>query len=293
MSSTVYEVGWGSSDVPEQKRYFDACRLNDAVVRFAERVLGLDHAPANAAFAYLPDSICPRGETMAAWTKTSDERPTDVGSLEPPPAAALCLLCRKSFSEAESKDSAACPSCGSIHVPADPRKKHTLTLTAHEWRVLFSWAGRWAESHREESAAMPQIVAGIAAEARRQQPNLPSLSLRAELQECATALGNRLELHNSAGGAEVFQPATEATAAAPRCGDHVLHKPSGETWVVAWCEGDDLAWCGWPNGIARTSDCQIVHRASDAEHRVSVQRVAQCGDSRGPRVRGLYPEALR
>lgn len=87
MSATVYQVGWGSSDVPEQKRYFNVHHLSDAVVRFAERVLELDRAPANAAFAYLnrlPDSVCPQGETMAAWTKTSDERPTDEGSLEPP-----------------------------------------------------------------------------------------------------------------------------------------------------------------------------------------------------------------
>lgn len=42
-----------------------------------------------------------------------------------------------------------------------------------------------------------------------------------------------------------------------RTGDHVLHKPSGETWVVAFVDGDDLAWCGWPNGLARTSDCEL------------------------------------
>ena len=29
-----------------------------------------------------------------------------------------------------------------------------------------------------------------------------------------------------------------------RCGDHVLHKPSGETWVVAYCA---FMWKhGWP-----------------------------------------------
>jgi len=78
----------------------------------------------------------------------------------------------------------------------------------------------------------------------------------------------------------------------PRCGDHVFHRPTEETWVVAWCEGDDLAWCGWPNGMARTSDCELVHRASEAEHRASVRRVADVNDSRGPRVRRLYAAAL-
>jgi hypothetical protein len=80
--------------------------------------------------------------------------------------------------------------------------------------------------------------------------------------------------------------------AAPRCGDHVLHRPSGETWVVAWCEGDDLAWCGWPNGMARTSDCEIVKRAPDEEHCRWASCVAEIGDSRSYRVKRLYAEAL-
>ena len=78
----------------------------------------------------------------------------------------------------------------------------------------------------------------------------------------------------------------------PRCGDTVLHRPSGETWVVAWCEGEDLAWCGWPNGLAMTADCDTVSAATDDEHRVSVAEVADCGDSRGSRVRRLYAAAL-
>jgi hypothetical protein len=36
--------------------------------------------------------------------------------------------------------------------------------------------------------------------------------------------------------------------------DHVLHGPSGETWVVAYVEGDRLAWCGWPEGEAKLAD---------------------------------------
>jgi hypothetical protein len=84
----------------------------------------------------------------------------------------------------------------------------------------------------------------------------------------------------------------DTQTAAPRCGDHVLHRPSGETWLVAWCEGDDLAWCGWPNGMARTSDCEIVKRASDEEHRRWASCVAEIGDSRSYRVKRLYAEAL-
>ena len=51
-----------------------------------------------------------------------------------------------------------------------------------------------------------------------------------------------------------------------RAGDHVFHKPTGETWVVAYVDGDYLAWCGWPEGEAKLADCELVKRASDEEH---------------------------
>lgn len=80
----------------------------------------------------------------------------------------------------------------------------------------------------------------------------------------------------------------------PRCGDHVLHRPSGETWVVAYADPatDDLAWAGWPNGLARLSDCEIVHRCTDAEHRLQVEAWAGTpDDSRSSRVLRRYGEA--
>lgn len=53
-----------------------------------------------------------------------------------------------------------------------------------------------------------------------------------------------------------------------RTGDRVLHRPTGERWVVAWADPstDDLHWCGWPPGLARLSDCERVKEASDEEH---------------------------
>lgn len=53
-------------------------------------------------------------------------------------------------------------------------------------------------------------------------------------------------------------------AAPIQCGDWVLHRPSGETWVVAAAdhERDDLMWCGWPEGMARVSDCDVIKRAA-------------------------------
>lgn len=48
-----------------------------------------------------------------------------------------------------------------------------------------------------------------------------------------------------------------------QCGDVVLHLPTGETWIVAAADhaADDLAWFGWPEGLARASDCVLVERA--------------------------------
>ena len=45
-------------------------------------------------------------------------------------------------------------------------------------------------------------------------------------------------------------------------GDSVLHGPTGERWVVAYVDGDRLAWCGWPPGEAALSDCKLIQKAS-------------------------------
>lgn len=89
---------------------------------------------------------------------------------------------------------------------------------------------------------------------------------------------------------------TGASPAPFRCGDVVEHVPSGERWVVAWCEGDDLAPCGWPDGIARTADCRLVKAADDHAHRSMVRSWADSsghgGDSRRARVLRLYGHVL-
>lgn len=90
----------------------------------------------------------------------------------------------------------------------------------------------------------------------------------------------------------------EAERIAPfRCGDCVLHRPSGEEWLVAFCEGDELAWAGWPDGRARASDCDLVKRATDDEHRKAVAAWFRFdrdpnGDSRRPAIARLYPDAV-
>jgi len=47
--------------------------------------------------------------------------------------------------------------------------------------------------------------------------------------------------------------------------DHVFHAPTGETWVVKYVRGDNLAWCGWPPGEAKLVDCTLVKKASSVE----------------------------
>jgi hypothetical protein len=73
------------------------------------------------------------------------------------------------------------------------------------------------------------------------------------------------------------EPDAIREAVEPRCGDHVLHRPSGEQWVVAWAEGGRIAWAGWPPGTALSADCDVVRRCSDDEHR---RQVAMCEGSR-------------
>ena len=59
-----------------------------------------------------------------------------------------------------------------------------------------------------------------------------------------------------------------------RAGDTVLHRPSGEFWIVAYVDGEYMSWCGWPEGEARTADCKVITPASDPVHRSWLERIA-------------------
>ena len=79
----------------------------------------------------------------------------------------------------------------------------------------------------------------------------------------------------------------------PRCGDAVLHKPSGETWLVAYILHDTLSASGWPDSLAKLSDCKITRFATDEEHKAAVKSwldsVSRTGhDLRRNRVKALY-----
>lgn len=118
-------------------------------------------------------------------------------------AHVLCTQCRSVFTDAEIAGKSACPKCGNKGMPADLRHKATLTLTHAEWRVLFIWADRWATERAapddKPGYNSPGLLRALRAEAKRQAPDLPSLSLFEDVQEVATALGKSVELHGPDG----------------------------------------------------------------------------------------------
>lgn len=56
--------------------------------------------------------------------------------------------------------------------------------------------------------------------------------------------------------------------------DIVLHKPTGERWVVAYVQGERLSWCGWPEGTALVADCELVTPARPDERLELLRRLA-------------------
>lgn len=105
---------------------------------------------------------------------------------------AMCLLCRGEFTHEQLAGAKACPTCGNKGIPADPREKQTITLTAHEWRILFIWASNWAakcDTDPNGDGHAGKVIEAIEREARRQQGSLPALSMRAEIQEVANVFG--------------------------------------------------------------------------------------------------------
>lgn len=67
--------------------------------------------------------------------------------------------------------------------------------------------------------------------------------------------------------------------------DHVRHGPTGEEWVVAFVQGDRLAWCGWPEGLAALADCTLIRKATEAER---VRLLRDMAESAGNDSRTRY-----
>lgn len=68
-------------------------------------------------------------------------------------------------------------------------------------------------------------------------------------------------------------------------GDVVFHEKSGEEWLVAYVKGDYLAWCGWPFGEAKVSDCRLVRKATPDAREKLLREIAAVEDGSDARVR--------
>jgi predicted nucleic acid-binding Zn-ribbon protein len=107
-------------------------------------------------------------------------------------AYTLCIRCRSTFTDEQIRGVSCCPACGSKAIPADARKKSTLTLTHHEWRILFIWADNWAGQcdRQDTNSDAGSAIEAIAREAKRQAPDFPNcLSLLDEVQAVANKFG--------------------------------------------------------------------------------------------------------
>lgn len=77
-------------------------------------------------------------------------------------------------------------------------------------------------------------------------------------------------------------------------GDVVLHKPSGERWVVAYAdyERDELSWFGWPEGYAKLSSCELVKSVTFEEALKDLVRWAEPKPGRGNDLRHRYAASM-
>lgn len=67
--------------------------------------------------------------------------------------------------------------------------------------------------------------------------------------------------------------------------DTVYHKPSRETWRVAFVEHGRLWWCGWPEGCADLADCELVWKATPGEKETLLRDMANMQSQNDARKR--------
>ncbi len=61
-----------------------------------------------------------------------------------------------------------------------------------------------------------------------------------------------------------------------RTGDAVFHRPTEETWLVAYVDEarGELVCCGWPCTFAKLSDCELREACTDEESEKLLQDLA-------------------
>lgn len=57
-------------------------------------------------------------------------------------------------------------------------------------------------------------------------------------------------------------------------GDVVLHRPTGERWLVAYVQSEYVACCGWPLSMAKIEDCTLLIIATAPERLKLLQEMA-------------------
>lgn len=67
-------------------------------------------------------------------------------------------------------------------------------------------------------------------------------------------------------------------------GDYVRHLPTNEEWVVACIDGEYLYWCGWPQGRAPVSECELTSKAPASERDWLLKELAGCAAGNDHRV---------
>lgn len=86
-------------------------------------------------------------------------------------------------------------------------------------------------------------------------------------------------------------PVAEARARPSfRSGDIVKHIRTGNIWTVAYADpaSNTIAWCGWPDGIARVTDCELIQAADDDQHRGTLRMVLKGGGHRAAAAFRIY-----
>ena len=74
--------------------------------------------------------------------------------------------------------------------------------------------------------------------------------------------------------------------------DTVKHLPTGETWTVAYVDGDELSPVGFPLSFAKASDCKLIERADfDVKIDLLSQLARMAGDD--PRTQHARRELYR
>ena len=67
-------------------------------------------------------------------------------------------------------------------------------------------------------------------------------------------------------------------------GDRVFHRPSRETWIVAYVRDGRLCACGWPESLVPLADCLLVDKATRAD-RLSLLGAMATGHGADSRTR--------